>query len=119
MITLWAQAFRGGAASIGRKVYQNAVPSRASFFKKTKYFKELLHALQRERACLMKWQVTQEGQIDAGRPGEVIVDRIRMLIHFVGQLQKRQSHIGLDGHVEIGFAVRGNDQGMVADAARD
>lgn len=42
-----------------------------------------------------------------------------MLTGRVGQFKQRQGEIGADGQVEFGVAVRRNDDGTIADAARD
>jgi len=75
--------------------------------------------MERERAALMEWQLVQEGQIDACLTRKVVVDGVRVLIRFVGQLQQRQRQVRSDCHVEFGCAEGGNDDGTVADAARD
>jgi hypothetical protein len=67
----------------------------------------------------MERQIAQERQVDAGRAGKCVVDRVAMLIRLVGQYAQRQGEVGGDGHVEFRFAEGGNDNGTVADAARD
>ena len=67
----------------------------------------------------MKREVSQKRQVDAGCAGEVIVNRVRVLIGLAGKLAQGQGEIGGDGHVEFGFTKRGNHDGTVADAARD
>ena len=67
----------------------------------------------------MKRQISQKGQIDAGRAGEVIVNRVRVLIGPVGKFEQGQGEIGGDRHVEFGFTESGNHDGPVAGAARD
>jgi hypothetical protein len=42
-----------------------------------------------------------------------------VLICFVGQFKERQRQVRRDSHVEFGLAVGRNDDGTVADAARD
>ena len=66
--------------------------------------------LSENEPALMKRQIAQEGQIDARGAGEVVVDRVGVLIHLIGELQQGQRHIGGDRHVELGLAEGGHDE---------
>jgi hypothetical protein len=87
--------------------------------KKSHYFNELLTYREFECAGLMKRQISQKRQIDADCAGEVIVNRVRVLIGPVGEFEQRQRKIGGNGQVEFGLTEGGNHDGAVADAARD
>ena len=91
----------------------------AALGKKSHYFNELLTHREFEGAGLMKRQISQKRQVDAGCAGEVIVNRVRMLIGSVGEFEQRQSKIGGNGQIEFGFTEGGNHDGTVADATRD
>ena len=67
----------------------------------------------------MKRQLMHEGQIEAGRAADVVVDRIGVLIHLVGELEQRERHVGSDGHVELRIAERRNHECLVVRAAGD
>jgi hypothetical protein len=67
----------------------------------------------------MERQFPQEWQIDAGLTRKLVVNGIRVLIRLVGQFQQRQREVRRDRHVEFRRAEGRNDDGTVADAARD
>src|ERR1700730_4846288 len=67
----------------------------------------------------MKWQVAQEGQVDARGAAHVVVDRVSVLIHGIGEFEQSERHVRLDRHIKLGLAEGGNHKGTVADAARD
>lgn len=67
----------------------------------------------------MKRQISQKRQIDAGRAGKIIVNRVRVRVGPVGQFKQRQGQIGRNRQREFGFSHRGNFDGTVADAACD
>ena len=109
-----------GRALFNGQVYQTlGGPKPRSRHENTSDFKWLLSTPELERPALAERQIPQEWQIDAGRTREVVVNRIRMLICFVGQFQERQRQVRRDRHVEFGRAEGRNDDGTVADAARD
>src|SRR5579862_6926026 len=64
----------------------------------------------------MERHLAQERQVEIGRSGQLIVDRIGSLVR---QLQKRRRHVRGDGHVELALPHGRNDKGFVAQAARD
>ena len=66
---------------------------------------------------LAEWKIAQEGQIDAGRPGEIVVNRVRVLVELVGEHQPRQRNICRNGDVDFGFAKGRNHNGMIVDPA--
>lgn len=59
---------------------------------------------------LVKRQVTQERQIDAGCAAQVVIDVIGARVGSSRQLQQGKRHIGRDGHLELGAALRGNHE---------
>src|ERR1700730_4165625 len=119
MITLWRRLWGGDALGLEPKFTRRRPGFRRLFLKKSVISMRYRNSPERERARLVKWQVAQEGQINACGAAGVVLDRVRTLILLIGEYSQRCAQIGLDGHVELGLAERGNDEGPVADAAGD
>src|ERR1700744_3526389 len=71
------------------EVYQTRPFRRSAVLEENfNYFNKLLDDREFEGAALMKRQISQKRQVDAGCAGEVIVNRVRMLIGPVGKLEQ-------------------------------
>ena len=64
----------------------------------------------------MKWQIIEKRQVEAGRAGHFVVDRVRALVR---ELEQRHRHVGGDHHVEVDVAPGRHHEGVIVLPLRD